>query len=95
MKSIKINGKEYPYRMTMGGMLRFKEATGYDVSKIKDEITDVVRFMFCCCQSACSADGIEFTLTLEQFADNLTVEMLNEFKQENGQKKTKNPPLKP
>lgn len=66
-------------RMTMGAMVRFKEATGYDISEAKNDLSDSVRLMHCAVQSACSADGIEFNMDFMTFADNLSVEDLNQF----------------
>ena len=72
MKRIKLNGKEYPVRMTMGALLRFKRETGKDVSEVKaNDVADMVILMWCCVASACKADGIEFPLSLEEFADSL------------------------
>ena len=69
MKRIRINGKEYPVRMTMGALLRFKRNTGKDVGDIKkDDIADMIILLWCCVASACKADGVDFDLSLEQFA---------------------------
>lgn len=34
MKKIQIKGKEYPCRVTMGAMLRFKRESGKDIREI-------------------------------------------------------------
>ena len=72
---IVVNGKTYPCRQTMGAMLRFKRETGKEASAISDDsVTDLVTYLWCCVLSACKHDGVEFTYTLEDFADSLTME---------------------
>ncbi len=79
MKKITIYGKELPMRMTMGAMLRFKRMTGKDVEEIGNDVTLLVTFMYCCVASACNADGVEFGMDLEKFADGMSVEDMNGF----------------
>ena len=77
MMTIKINGKEYPCRVTMGAMLRFKRETGKDVSQIgKGNVADLVTFLWCCTASASKADGVEFGMGLVDFADLLEPDTL-------------------
>lgn len=96
MKKIVIKAKEYPCRITMGAMLRFKRETGHDVSEMKStDIADMICFMWCCCASACNADGVEFGMSLDDFADSIEGEELQKFSaglmEEGGeQKKTRN-----
>ena len=72
---ITLAGKTYPYRITMGAFVRFKNATGRDVSTLaKDDVTDNLRFVHCCILSACKADGVEFPYDFEDFADLLSPE---------------------
>ena len=67
---IKIQGKEYPCRQTMGALLRYKRETGEDVSRLEgSDVSGMVVFLWCCVASACKADGVEFNLSLEEFAD--------------------------
>jgi len=75
-KRIIINGTEYPVRMTMGALLRFKQQTGKDVSECKD-VADMIILLWCMIASACAADNIPFTLSLEKFADSCSPEDLN------------------
>ena len=79
MKRITVYGKEYPMRMTMGAMLRFKRETDRDVSEIGTDVGLMVIFLFCCVASACNADGVAFDLDVDKFADGLGMDMLNEF----------------
>ena len=79
MKKITVtaNGKEYPCRPTMGAMLRFKRETGKEVTELKgDSLSDLCVYLFCCVQSACAADGVEFGMELLDFADALSPEDL-------------------
>lgn len=74
---IKIDGKAYPCRQTMGAMLRFKKETGKEVTEINDSLSDMCAYLYCCTASACKKDGVEFDMSLMDFADSLTPEDLN------------------
>ncbi|MBE6245594.1 MAG: hypothetical protein E7108_08770 [Bacteroidales bacterium] len=77
---IKIRGKEYPCRQTMGALLRYKRETGQDISKLESsDASGMVIFLWCCVVSASKADGVEFNLSLEEFADSCELETLNSF----------------
>jgi len=81
-KVIMIGGKEYPCRITMGSMVRFKNQTGHDISKIDGtDLGEIATFMWCCVKSSCVADDIEFNLNMEEFADRLDVENVTAFSQ--------------
>lgn len=80
MKQITItyDGKEYPCRQTMGAMLRFKRESGKEATEIKaDSLSDLVTFLYCCVVSECNHQKIEFSHTLQDFADGVSVEDLN------------------
>lgn len=80
MNKIEINGKQYPCRITMGAMLRFKRETGHDVSQVQnDDVSDLITFLWCCIASACAGDGVTFGLSLMDFADGLDPDTLNRF----------------
>lgn len=80
MKKILISGKEYPCRLTMGAMVRFKNESGKDVSQLtQNDISELILFLYCCAQSACAADGIPFEMSFELFADKLEPSDLNAF----------------
>lgn len=86
-KHIKVNGKEYPCRITMGAMLRFRNETGKDVNSMTDDdITELVIFLWCCIASACAADKVEFGMTLMEFADSIDPDGVTEFYNETGQR---------
>lgn len=80
MKRILINGKEYPCRITMGAMMRFKNETGHDVSKMDTtDVVEQVTLLWCCIVSASKADDVEFGIGLMDFADMLDPETLTGF----------------
>lgn len=56
---MRINGVEYPSRMTMGAMMQFKELTGREVTELQGgDITLAVTLLYCCIVSACRVEGI-------------------------------------
>ena len=71
---ITVNGKAYPCRQTMGAMLRFKRETGKEVTEIKGEVSDLCTYLWCCVASASKHDGIDFDLSLMDFADSIAPE---------------------
>lgn len=79
MNKIKIYGKEYPVRITMGAMRRYKRETGQDVSLMGNDIDRLAIFMFCCVASACNADNVPFDMDIDKFADGLGMDDLNGF----------------
>lgn len=82
MRKITVKGTEYPCRMTMGAMYRFKQMTGHEVSRIeKEDISDAIVLVYCCTASACHADGVKFELDFESFADSLSPEELERLMQ--------------
>ena len=80
LRKITIGGKSYPCRVTMGAMLRFKRDTGKDVAKQDGEnIEELMIFLHSCMASACKVDGVEFDMTMEDMADQMTPDDINEF----------------
>lgn len=69
---VTVAGKEYPCRQTMGAMLRFKRETGREVTDMTGGVSDLCTYLYCCVVSACMADGVEFGMGLDEFADNLS-----------------------
>ena len=79
---IYVNGKEeiLPCRVTLGALLHFKEDTGKDISEIaKEDVLNLLKFVWYCVASACNADGISFDISFDRFADCLSPEGLAEF----------------
>ena len=77
---ITINGVAYPCRQTMGAMLRFKQETGKEGTEIDPgSFSDLCTYLWCCVKSASKADGLDFSLSLMDFADNVTPEEATEW----------------
>lgn len=79
--------------MTMGAMVRFKNESGKDVSKLeKTNISELVLFVYCCVKSACNADKVEFNYDFQSFADLMEPDAANSFYEDMGgeEKKTTN-----
>ena len=90
---IKVGDKEFPCRVTMGAMVRFKNESGKDVSKLeKANISELVLFVYCCVKSACNADKVAFDYDFESFADLMEPDAANSFYEDMGgeEKKTTN-----
>lgn len=78
MNQITINGQQYPFRVTFGGMMRYKNLTGKDVKDIAaDDMEGLLMFFWCCTAAACNADGVEFKYDLQRFEDSLTIDDIN------------------
>lgn len=77
--NITVGGRELPARPTMGAMLRFKRETGRDVSEIGNDLSDILTYLYCCVASACKVDGIDFGMTLMDFADALEPEEMESW----------------
>lgn len=80
MNKIEIYGKEYPCRLTMGALMRFKQRTGKELSDLGTDLTLLASLARCCVESACAADGVAAPEEDEQrFADALTMDKVSEF----------------
>ncbi len=76
-KKIKVEGKEYPMRATMGAMDIFKKETGKDPSEMNQESpVEVTVFIYGCVKSACRKDKVDFPYTLEEFMDSVDVDTI-------------------
>ena len=81
IKTIKIkasNGQEYPCRVTLGALRRFKLETGREAESLSGA-SDLALFIWYCCLSASKADGIPFDVTQEEFLDGLDLPAAGEF----------------
>lgn len=75
--NIQVGDRTYPFRMTLGAMLRFKRATGKEVADLDDSnVEEVATLLHACIASTCAADKIPFSLTFDEFCDNVSVEDL-------------------
>ena len=58
-QTIRINGIEYPARMTMGAMMEFRQLTGKEVTEMQGaDLSLAITLLYCCIHSAARADGI-------------------------------------
>lgn len=77
---ITVNGKAYPCSPTMGAMLRFKQETGREITEIKpNSFTDLCTYLWCCVMSASKREGIQFEMSLLDFADGITPDDMAEW----------------
>lgn len=89
---IKVGDKEFHCRVTMGAMVRFKNESGKDVSKLeKTNISELVLFVYCCVKSACNADKVEFDYDFQSFADLMEPDAANSFYEDMGGEEKKRP----
>ena len=75
--NIQVGDRSYPFRMTLGAMLRFKRATGKDLIKeaLDDgDIEEVAQLLYACLASASAADKVSFDMSFEEFCDHLSAE---------------------
>lgn len=76
--TITINGETYKCRMTLGAMMQFKELTGREVSEVKtDELSALATLLYCCAASGARIEGKNFSLSLQEFADSVSVDELS------------------
>ena len=76
MKAVEINGKQYPCRITMGAMLRFKRETGKDVTQMNtSDVAELITLLWCCIVSASKADAIHVSLANPSVTESKTVEL--------------------
>lgn len=73
MTTVTIDGKEYPIKMTMGAMLRFKQETGKEVNDGDMGVSENVTLIWCCIKSACAHEKVDFNVSLMEFADGIEV----------------------
>lgn len=71
---LRVGGREYPAYFTMGAQRRYKNAHGSMETPAADDIDAAITFLYCMTRSACNAEGVEFDLDEETFADRLLPE---------------------
>ena len=78
MKKVKINGEDYPFRLTIGSMVAYKRDTGEDFSRFNGEdMEKMLHIIFHGIKSACKADGVEFPYqTPDEIADYIDMEQI-------------------
>lgn len=65
--------------MTMGALRRYKQIEGEDISQLNGDTAKVGTLLYCCIASASAADGVEFTMTIDEFADRVSIAEVGEF----------------
>ena len=61
MNKIKIQGKEYPVRLTIGAMVAYKRDTGEDFTQFRgDDMEKLGCIIFHAVRTACKSDGVAF-----------------------------------
>ena len=78
MKKVRINGEDYPFRLTIGSMVAYKRDTGEDFSKFNGEdMEKMLHIIFYGIKSACKADNIEFPYqSPDEIADYIDMEQI-------------------
>ena len=71
---LRVGGREYPAYFTMGAQRRYKKAHGSLEPPAADDIDAAITFLYCMTRAACNAEGVEFDLDEETFADRLLPE---------------------
>ena len=65
---VRINGRVYPCRMTMGAMLRYRRLTGKEVSEMEGgSVSELATLLYCCTASACGERARDAALLLHGF----------------------------
>lgn len=78
--TVTIDGREYPAAMTNGALLRFSEMTGHDFgAESASVMRDNVALVYACVESGCRRRGMEFGMSLMDFADATTPGELASF----------------
>ena len=77
--NITIDGKAYPCRPTMGAMLRFKRETGKEITETDGSFSEMCIYLWCCIGSASKHDGLDFNLSMMDFADSISPEQISAF----------------
>ena len=58
---VRIDGRDFPCRPTMGAMRRYRAMTGKEATSINWESpVDMTDYLYCCTASACRHDGVDF-----------------------------------
>lgn len=77
---IAVKGRTYPLRYLMGGLLRFEQRTGQDISEADlRRFSTAITLLWCCLEATCSADGVALSITMEEMADALDGKTLASF----------------
>jgi hypothetical protein len=97
MNKIKIQGKEYPCRLTVGVLKQYKEYSGKDLQDVTDMFS-VCELLFMALSATCKRQNVDFPYpSAEDLMDDMDVGELNPVaeslfgKQVAGEEKKTNP----
>lgn len=85
--TININGKKFPCMPLMGAFLRYKKETGADYEPT-ESVTANCTFLYCCVQSACNREKVAFDMSLDDFADSVSLDELKNVSEKMFQSET-------
>ena len=85
--TINVNGKKFPCNALMGAFLRYKKETGADYEPT-ESVTANCTFLYCCVQAACNREKVPFDMSLEDFADSVSLEELKNVSEKMFQSET-------
>lgn len=75
-----VGGDAFPCYPTLGAMLLFKQETDKEVSEMRAEnVSEMIIYLWCCAKSASSRESKDFTLSLQDFADNVDPDALSRW----------------
>ena len=63
----------------MGAIRQYKNLEGEDISVMGNDVAKVSTLLYCCIASASRADGVEFGLTIDEFADRVDLSQITDF----------------
>ena len=64
----------------MGALLRFRQETGREITEINpSSFSDLCTYLWCCVASAAKREGLQFDMSLMDFADSLTPEDMTQW----------------
>ena len=69
MKTVKLNGKEYPYKFTISACKKFKEKFGADITQAGTDPEALALVIFYGIEAGCKIEKKEFDLDIEYFYD--------------------------
>ena len=76
MNKITINGKEYPCRLTIGVLKRYKDNTGKELEEVKDAFS-IAELLFLALQVTCKKQDVAFPYaSVEDLMDDLELSEL-------------------
>ena len=88
MKTVKLNGKEYPYKFTIGAAKKFKEKFDVNVTQVDpNDLEQLQHIVFYGMQSGSKVEGKDFDLTIDALEDLDIEELADLVSQTSSEKK--------